>query len=619
MRRWGGLFLIFLAFGCQKKTVVRTIDELPLFHYPVQASVAEWVANDTLFMQLAKQVKIDQEKILRHYQIEDSSAQKRIYYTLLNVAMLEKDHDRVLSLIEKLRSIEKKPADRMVTGLILESMTRAKIAAGETGDYREQFRRILTEQTDSLPWTVVHRQIIALKGRLELWNANLLSGTYESQIQPSVDKTGELSGEQAAILVSLKVYLQELAPLQDDAIAVLEPLIQSHASDKPDIWKERSIALSEKDEAQPIVIGIWDTGVDASVFPKRMFINRRERADGLDNDGNGFVDDIHGIAYNLQEDKSTDLLLPISSEQRKKLPLIKQDVKGLLDLLAGIDSPQSSQLKKKIAELQKHEVQVFQEETNLFALYVHGTHVAGIAVKDNPFARILIARVSFDYHTIQQPFSIELAQTAARNYCETVRYFQLNGVRVVNVSWGLSFSEIERNLESNGIGGSQKERRELARKIFAVYRDGLYQALQSAPEILFLTAAGNTNSDVAFDEFIPSAFDLPNLLTVAAVDQAGEPTSFTSFGKSVDLYANGFEIESTIPGGDVLVFSGTSMAAPQVTNLAAKLLALDPALTTADLLSLILTGADQKNGGKVPLINPAESCRLLKEELAGER
>jgi hypothetical protein len=140
MRRWGGLFLIFLAVGCQKKTVVRTIDELPLFHYPVPASVAEWVANGTLFMQLAKQVKIDQEKILRHYQIEDSSAQKRIYYTLLNVAMLEKDHDRVLSLIEKLRSIEKKPADRMITGLILESMARAKIAAGETGDYREQFR-----------------------------------------------------------------------------------------------------------------------------------------------------------------------------------------------------------------------------------------------------------------------------------------------------------------------------------------------------------------------------------------------------------------------------------------------------------------------------------------------
>jgi hypothetical protein len=84
-------------------------------------------------------------------------------------------------------------------------------------------------------------------------------------------RTGELSGEQAAFLVSLKVYLQELSPLQDDAIAVLEPLIQSHASDKPDIWKERSIALSEKDEAQPIVIGIWDTGVDASVFPKRMF------------------------------------------------------------------------------------------------------------------------------------------------------------------------------------------------------------------------------------------------------------------------------------------------------------------------------------------------------------
>ena len=39
-----------------------------------------------------------------------------------------------------------------------------------------------------------------------------------------------------------------------------------------------------------------------------------------------------------------------------------------------------------------------------------------------------------------------------------------------------------------------------------------------------MTAAGNSDNDVNFDEVIPSSFDLPNMITVGAVDQAGEET-----------------------------------------------------------------------------------------------
>jgi subtilisin family serine protease len=59
-----------------------------------------------------------------------------------------------------------------------------------------------------------------------------------------------------------------------------------------------------------------------------------------------------------------------------------------------------------------------------------------------------------------------------------------------------------------------------------------------------------------------------------AVDQAGEQTSFTSFG-NCDVYSNGFEVERFVPGGDRMKLSGTSMAAPNVTNLAATLWALN--------------------------------------------
>ncbi len=49
---------------------------------------------------------------------------------------------------------------------------------------------------------------------------------------------------------------------------------------------------------------------------------------------------------------------------------------------------------------------------------------------------------------------------------ETVKYFQANNVRVVNMSWGWTLKEIEGMLEANGIGKDAEERSKLTRKIF---------------------------------------------------------------------------------------------------------------------------------------------------------
>ena len=52
------------------------------------------------------------------------------------------------------------------------------------------------------------------------------------------------------------------------------------------------------------------------------------------------------------------------------------------------------------------------------------------------------------------------------------------------------------------------------------------------------------------------------LRVVGAVDQAGDPTDFTSGGRNVKVYANGFQVESYVPGGGTMKMSGTSMASP---------------------------------------------------------
>jgi subtilisin family serine protease len=62
-----------------------------------------------------------------------------------------------------------------------------------------------------------------------------------------------------------------------------------------------------------------------------------------------------------------------------------------------------------------------------------------------------------------------------------------------------------------------------------------------------------------------------------------------------------------------LKFSGTSMASPQVTNLAAKLFALDPKLTPEEAKLLILDGCDRN--GRVNLISEVKSVALLRARI----
>lgn len=106
-------------------------------------------------------------------------------------------------------------------------------------------------------------------------------------------------------------------------------------------------------------------------------------------------------------------------------------------------------------------------------------------------------------------------------------------------------------------------------------------------------------------EFIPSSLILPNLLTVGAVDRSGAETGFTSYGPTVAVHAYGYQVESFIPGGATMRVSGTSAAAPAVTNLAAKLFALDPSLKPADVVELIKQGADRSADDRLTLINKA--------------
>jgi subtilisin family serine protease len=83
-------------------------------------------------------------------------------------------------------------------------------------------------------------------------------------------------------------------------------------------------------------------------------------------------------------------------------------------------------------------------------------------------------------------------------------------------------------------------------------------------------------------------------------------------GKNVAIYANGFEVESYVPGGESMAKSGTSMASPNVMNLAAKLVTVQPDLGPQELIYLMERGADRLESSEgLKLLNPAASMVLL--------
>ena len=66
-----------------------------------------------------------------------------------------------------------------------------------------------------------------------------------------------------------------------------------------------------------------------------------------------------------------------------------------------------------------------------------------------------------------------------------------------------------------------------------------------------------------------------------------------------------------VPGGRRIALSGTSMSSPQVTNLAAKILAVKPSLKPAEVIAVMRRTADRSPDGRRTLINPARALAAV--------
>jgi subtilisin family serine protease len=589
---------------------IESADEIPRHTYPVSGSATALVEEDASFAALARKLEADLTADLAKYEIGDRSTLKEYYATLGSLALLAGDHDAAVAYADSVRAIEDKPALRALSGTLERALA---VAARAPADGREEaFERAYRTQIVALPYDEVQAELRSLKGTTEIRSPGFLLGYVQGQVGPAAE-SGEISRELANLVVSVRTTLKVLQPYTRAMIRVLGDVIAAHTVEKPDIWAAREVSLTGRTDLSPVTVAIWDSGTDVALFDGRVFVNDGEIPEnGVDDDGNGFVDDVHGIAHDLHSQPTTGALYTLTYGPDDEARY-RRYIKGSMDLRAGLETPAASEFRQVVAAMEPDAFRPFFEALNQYSNYAHGTHVAGIAVADNPAALILVARMTADYRMVPEAPTIELAEAFAREARATIAYFRDRGVRVVNMSWGFFPQGFESMLEANNAGGTAEERKALARRLHDIGADALREAIAGAPDILFIAAAGNEDEDNRFTDWAPASFDLPNLITAAAVDRAGDEAAFTSYGK-VEVYANGYEVESYLPGGERSALSGTSMAAPQVVNLAAKLWAAHPALTVAQVRQAILEGADDRtigDGKVIRLLNPKRSFEVV--------
>jgi len=200
----------------------------------------------------------------------------------------------------------------------------------------------------------------------------------------------------------------------------------------------------------------------------------------------------------------------------------------------------------------------------------HGTHVAGtIAAQGgngkgvlgvNPTGDLLIHNVQV-FHNSNCGWAYSSGLLGAIQNCKN------EGAKIVSMSLG-------------GGGWSQNT----------------YNFMQDNDDMLFISAAGNSgNSQLSY----PASYDVPNSISVAALDSAKNIASFSQYNSQVDIAGPGVAVRSTVGESSYASYSGTSMATPHVSGIAAKIWNRHPDCTADEVrLALFDTAEDLGAPGK---------------------
>ena len=198
----------------------------------------------------------------------------------------------------------------------------------------------------------------------------------------------------------------------------------------------------------------------------------------------------------------------------------------------------------------------------------HGTGVAGViaAITDNNVDIAGVAQVR-----VMALRSLgSNGQGSSLNTSQAIHWAAQNGAKIINLSLGTNET----------FGGPT----DIQLAIDYAWSQGA----------LVVAAAGNGGIST-----LDYPARLPNVVSVAAIDETGRKASFSNYGSGLDLAAPGTTI-FTLGGGtnsQLHTLQGTSFAAPFVSAVAALLLSVDPNLTNVELWNILNSTAVQPGGG----------------------
>ncbi len=233
----------------------------------------------------------------------------------------------------------------------------------------------------------------------------------------------------------------------------------------------------------------------------------------------------------------------------------------------------------------------------------HGTHVAGIvgAVRGNGVGMDGVANNVLLMSIRTVPHGDERDKDVAN----AIRYAVDNGADVINMSFGKGYSYSKKVVD---------------RAVKYAEKKG----------VLLVHAAGNSSLDIDEEDNFPTKFYMKgkdpskrgkrsakNWIEVGALSwKGGEDATarFSNYGnETVDLFAPGVDIYSTLPEEEYAPLSGTSMASPVVAGVAALVKSYYPSLSAAELKeclekSVVPVTYKVKVPGKIKTVEFKELC-----------
>lgn len=247
----------------------------------------------------------------------------------------------------------------------------------------------------------------------------------------------------------------------------------------------------------------------------------------------------------------------------------------------------------------------------------HGSHVAGIIAADR-YNNIGVNGIS-NAVEIMCIRVVPKGDERDKDVANGIRYAVDNGAHIINMSFGKAYKwdkkvvdEAVKYAESRGVllvhaAGNEKENidrkdfypskffdspeSESYNKVHKKKEKTLDQILQKAPIGRYNTVSAQLKPDpIDTAKFaLPHAKNWIEVGASAYHDDADLKASFSNYGKyTVDVFAPGFLINSTVPGSKYEEFDGTSMAAPVVSGLAALIWSYYPKLTAIQVKDIIL-------------------------------